>query len=116
MSRNTLITADREIIQKYIRSGGGLEISNELSLTLDKCKLSGLNPGKVTMHSSCIQHVRGIDLGITIKSDMKPTMKCKAAYKKTNTMLGFIAEKFVCKTPEVTLPLCYNSSVRPRLE
>ncbi len=55
------------------------------------------------------------DIGVTISSDLKHTKHCKSAYKKVNTMLGFIARNFEYKTPGVMLTL-YISLIRPQLE
>ncbi len=55
------------------------------------------------------------DLGIIVKSDLKCDIQCSAASRKANTILGFIARNFDCKTPEVITRL-YTSLVRPHLE
>ncbi len=55
------------------------------------------------------------NLMITICSDLKPTKNRKAACKKSNTILRFIAANFVCNTQEFVSTL-YNLLVRPHLE
>ena len=55
------------------------------------------------------------DLGVIVRSDLKCSTQCCVASRKANTILGFIARNFDCKTPEVITRL-YTSLVRPHLE
>ena len=55
------------------------------------------------------------DLGVIVRSDLKCGTQCSVASRKANTILGFIARNFDCKTPEVITRL-YTSLVRPHLE
>ena len=55
------------------------------------------------------------DLGVIVRSDLKCGTQCLLANRKANTILGFIARNFDCKTPEVITRL-YTSLVRPHLE
>ncbi|XP_050725194.1 uncharacterized protein LOC127002931 [Eriocheir sinensis] len=76
-------------------------------------KLSSFFPSVLPSFLPSFQEEK--DLGVTISSDLKHANHCKKAYNKANTMLGFIARNFECKTPDVMLSL-YNSMVRPHLE
>lgn len=53
-------------------------------------------------------------LGVSISSALKHTSPCKAAYKKANTLLRFVARNFEYKEQEVTLSL-YSSLVKRTL-
>ncbi len=79
-----------------------------MSFNLDKCKVMHTGPrnsnNEYNMRGQPLRNViEESDLGLTISSDLKPTKNCKAACKKANTILGFIARNFICKTPEVML-------------
>ena len=69
-------------------------------------KLRGQNLMKVTEEK---------DLGVIVTNDLKCASQCSAASRKANTILGFIARNFDCKTPDVITRL-YTSLVRPHLE
>ena len=115
-----LTTADCEIIQNDINQIIKWSEKWQMSFNPDKCKVMHVGSRNSNfsykMQGKPLQAVQEeSDLGVTISSDLKHTKHCKAACKKANTMLGFIARNFEYKTPEVVLTL-YNSMVRPHLE
>ena len=115
-----LTNGDCEIIQKDLDN---LSIWSDkwlLKFNKDKCKVmhvgyNNLKHNYKLQGQNLIRVEEEKDLGIIIKSDLKNGSQCIVASRKANTVLGFIARNFECKTPEVITRL-YTSLVRPHLE
>ena len=55
------------------------------------------------------------DIGVTIQSDLKPTIQCLNAAKKANQIIGQMSRSFTYRDKHVWINL-YKSYVRPHLE
>ncbi len=75
-----------------------------MSFNFDKCKVMHIGSRNSNYAYKPLRTVNEeSDLGVTISSDLKITQNCKAACKKANTILGFVARNFLFKTPEAMI-------------
>ena len=117
---NALTIGDCERIQKDLDNLSMWSEKWLLKFNKDKCKVMHIGYNN-SNHSYKLQGQNLIrveeekDLGVIVRSDLKNGPQCMAASRKANTILGFIARNFECRTPEVITRL-YTSLVRPHLE
>ena len=91
-----------------------------LNFNGDKCKVMHVGQNNIKysyklQEKNLLKVTEEKDLGVIVRSDLKCSTQCCVAIRKANTILGFIAHNFDCKTPEVITRL-YTSLVRPHLE
>ena len=115
-----LTIGDCESIQKDLDNLNNWSEKWLLKFNKDKCKImhvgyNNLKHNYKLQGRNLIRVEEEKDLGVIVKSDLKNGSQCIAASRKANTVLGFIARNFDCKTPEVITRL-YTSLVRPHLE
>ena len=115
-----LTIGDCETIQKDLDNLNNWSEKWLLKFNKDKCKVmhvgyNNLKHNYKLQGRNLIRVEEEKDLGVIVKSDLKNGSQCMAASRKANTILGFIARNFDCKTPEVITRL-YTSLVRPHLE
>ena len=115
-----LTNGDCEVIQRDLDTLSTWSDKWLLKFNKDKCKVMhiGYNNEKQIYKlqgQNLIKVDEEKDLGVIVKSDLKSGSQCLAASRKANTILGFIARNFECKTPDVITRL-YTSLVRPHLE
>ena len=115
-----LTIGDCETIQKDLDHLNNWSEKWLLKFNKDKCKVmhvgfNNLKHNYKLQGRNLIRVEEEKDLGVIVKSDLKNGSQCMAASRKANTILGFIARNFDCKTPEVITRL-YTSLVRPHLE
>lgn len=115
-----LTSEDCEVIQSDLDKLSAWSRKWLLEFNKDKCKVMhvGYNNKKYNYSlqgRNLIKSSEEKDLGIKITSDLKSSVQCLAASRKANSVLGFIARNFECKTPEVITRL-FTSLVRPHLE
>ena len=111
---------DCEVIQSDLDKLSAWSRKWLLEFNKDKCKVMhvGYNNEKYNYSlqgRNLIKTNEEKDLGIIVRSDLKSSAQCLAASRKANSILGFIARNFECKTPEVIMRL-FTSLVRPHLE
>ena len=115
-----LTTNDCEAIQRDLDNLSTWSDKWLLNFNGAKCKVMHVGYNNVKYNYKLQEHnllkvTEEKDLGVIVKSDLKCDTQCSAASRKANTILGFIARNFDCKTPEVVTRL-YTSLVRPHLE
>ena len=115
-----LAREDCEAIQRDLDNLSSWSEKWLLDFNSTKCKVMhiGLNNVKYNYklkEQNLLKVTEEKDLGVIVRSDLKCGTQCSAASRKANTILGFIARNFDCKTPEVITRL-YTSLVRPHLE
>ena len=111
---------DCEIIQRDLDNLSTWSEKWLLKFNKDKCKVMHIGYNNVKQNyklqgQNLVTVEEEKDLGVVVKSDLKSSSQCLAASRKANTILGFIARNFECKTPDVITRL-YTSLVRPHLE
>ena len=92
----------------------------KMEFNIDKCKVMHIGKRNVkntyTMgETKLAETTEEKDLGVWIKSDLKPSLQCERAAKAANATLGMIARSFHYRTRKVLIPL-YKTFVRPKLE
>ena len=115
-----LTNGDCEVMQQDLDNLSSWSEKWLLKFNKDKCKVMhiGYNNEKQIYKlqgQNLLKVDEEKDLGVIVKSNLKSGSQCLAASKKANTILGFIARNFECKTPDVITRL-YTSLVRPHLE
>ena len=92
----------------------------QMSFNADKCKVLHIGyrneKANYVLNGTQLKTIdREVDLGVTISSNLKPSLQCSEVVKKANKIIGLIGRSFDYKSKDIILTL-YNSLVRPHLE